>query len=70
MSDCMVRKWVQMFNEGRENMHDEARIMRPCLMNDDLVRKINEWVREERICQFLLCPCTCLSFQELYCMTS
>ena len=24
MSDGMVRKWVQMFNEGRENMHDEA----------------------------------------------
>jgi len=24
MSDGMVRKWVQMFNEGRENVHDEA----------------------------------------------
>jgi len=23
-SDGMVRKWVRMFNEGRENMHDEA----------------------------------------------
>jgi len=21
----MVRKWVRMFNEGRENVHDEAR---------------------------------------------
>ena len=24
MSEGMVRKWVQMFNEGRENVHDEA----------------------------------------------
>jgi len=24
MSDGMVRKWAQMFNEERENMHDEA----------------------------------------------
>ena len=24
MSDSMVRKWVRMFNEGRENVHDEA----------------------------------------------
>jgi len=24
MSDGMVRKWIQMFNEGRENMCNEA----------------------------------------------
>jgi hypothetical protein len=24
MSDGMVRKWVRQFNEGRENVHDEA----------------------------------------------
>jgi len=24
MSDGMVRKWVRMFNEWRENVHDEA----------------------------------------------
>jgi len=24
MSDGMVRKWVWMFNEGRENVHDEV----------------------------------------------
>jgi len=29
MSDGMVRKWVRMFNKGRENVHDEARIGRP-----------------------------------------
>jgi len=25
MSDGMARKWVRMFNEGREKLHDEAR---------------------------------------------
>ena len=48
MSDGMVRKWVRMFNEGRENVHDEARSGRPSLVNDDLVRKVNERVREDR----------------------
>jgi len=48
MSDSMVRKWVWMFNEGRENMLDEARSGRPSLVNDDLVHKVNERVREDR----------------------
>ena len=48
MSEDMVRKWVRMFNEGRENMHDEARSGRPSLVNDDLVRKVNERVRNDR----------------------
>ena len=42
MSDGMVRKWVRMFNEGRENVHDVARSVRPSLVNDDLVRKVYE----------------------------
>jgi len=48
VSDGMVRKWVRMFHEGRENVHDEAQNGRPCLVNDDLVRKINERVRDDR----------------------
>jgi len=47
-SDGMVRKWVRMFNEGRENVHDEARSGRPSLVDDDLVRKVNERVRDDR----------------------
>jgi len=47
MSDGMVRKWVRMFSEGRENVHDEARSGRPSLVND-LVRKVNERVRDDR----------------------
>jgi len=48
MSDGMVRKWVWMFNEGRENLHDEVRSARTSLVNDDLVRKVNERVRDDR----------------------
>jgi len=48
MSDGMVRKWVRMFNEGRENAHDEAWSGRPSLVNDDLVRNVNERVRDDR----------------------
>jgi len=48
MSDGMVRKWFRMFNEGRENVHDEARSGRPSLVNDDLLRKVNERVRDNR----------------------
>ena len=29
-------------------MHDEAPSGRPCLVNDDLVRKVNERVRDDR----------------------
>jgi len=48
MSDGMVRKWVRMFNELRENVHDEARSGRPPLVNDDLVPKVSERVRDDR----------------------
>jgi len=50
MFDDMFRNWVQMFNEGRENVHDEARSGRPSFVNDDLVRKVNERVRDDRRC--------------------
>jgi len=43
MSDGMGRKWVRMFNEGRENVHDEMRSGRP-----SLVSKVNERVRDDR----------------------
>ena len=48
MSDGMVRKWVRMFNEGRENVRDGARSGRPSLVNDNFVRKVNERVRDDR----------------------
>jgi len=48
MSDGMVRKWVRMFNEGQENVHDEARSGRPSLVNADLVHKVNERLCDDR----------------------
>ena len=48
MSDGMVRKWVRVFNEERENVRDEARSGRPSLVNDDFVREVNERVRDDR----------------------
>ena len=44
----MVRKWVRMFNDGREKVDDEARIGRPSLVNADLARKVNERLRDDR----------------------
>jgi len=68
MSDGMVRKCVRMFNERRENVHDEVRSGRPSLTNYNFVRKVNERVRDDRLSQFLICPCTFLRFQGLYSM--
>jgi len=48
LSDGMARKWFRMFNEGRENMHVEARSGRPSLVNYDLLRNVNERVRADR----------------------
>ena len=48
MSDGMVRERVRMYDEGRENVHDEAQSGRPSLVNDDSVRKVNERVRDDR----------------------
>ncbi|GBN92931.1 hypothetical protein AVEN_242278-1 [Araneus ventricosus] len=48
MTDGMVRKWVRQFNDGRTNVHDEARSGRPSVFNDGLVAKVNEKIRENR----------------------
>ena len=69
MSDGMVRKWVRMFNERRENVHDEARSGRPSLvMMIWCVRSTKECVTTG-VSQFLICPCTFLRFQGTYSMT-
>jgi len=69
MSDGMVRKWVRMFNEGRENVHDEARSGRPSLVIGDLVRRSTKECVTTDVSQFLICPCTFLRFQGLYSVT-
>ena len=37
-----------MFNEGRENVHNEARIGCSSLVNDDLVCKVNKRVCDDK----------------------
>lgn len=48
ISDGMVRKWVRQFNDGRNNVHDDARSGRPSLVSDELVEKVNEKIRGNR----------------------
>ncbi|GBM84910.1 hypothetical protein AVEN_23711-1 [Araneus ventricosus] len=46
MTDGMVRKWVRQFNDGRTNVHDETHSGRSSVVNDGLVAKVNEKIRE------------------------
>jgi len=48
MCGGMVRKWLRMFNEGQENVHDAVQSGHPSVVNDDLVRKVNKRVRNDR----------------------
>jgi len=52
-ADCEIRSVISflnaMFSEGPDSVHDEARNGRPSLVNDDLVRKANERVRDDRL---------------------
>jgi len=42
MSSSMVRRWVRLFNEGPENVPDDPRSGRPSVVNEDLVRVVEE----------------------------
>ena len=46
MNSSMVRRWVRLFNEGCENVHDDPRSGRPSVVNEDLVRAVER--RSER----------------------
>jgi len=48
MSSSMVWRWVRLFNEGRDNVHDDPRSGRPSVVNEDLVRAVDEKIRENR----------------------
>jgi hypothetical protein len=43
MSDEVVRKWVRKFNEGRDNMHDEPRSVRPSVVSDVFTGGYRNW---------------------------
>jgi transposase len=46
MSDSMVRRWMGHFNVGRENVHDDPRSGRPSVVNEDMVRAVEEKIQE------------------------
>jgi hypothetical protein len=48
VSSSMVRRWMRMFHEGRENVHNDPRSGRRSVVNEDLVRKFEEKIRENR----------------------
>ncbi|GBN85665.1 hypothetical protein AVEN_216963-1 [Araneus ventricosus] len=48
MTDGKVRKWVGQFNDGRTNVHDEARSGRASVVNVCLAAKVSEKIRENR----------------------
>jgi len=50
----MVRRWVRLVNEGRENVHDDSRSGRPSVLNEDLVSAVEEKVMENR--RFTITP--------------
>jgi hypothetical protein len=62
MSDPMVRRWVRHFIEGRENVHDDPRSGRQPVVNEDLVRAVEENIQENR--QFTISS-LCLYFPQI-----
>ena len=48
VSSSIVRRWVRLFNEGRENVHDDPPSSRPSVVNEDLVHAVEEKFRENR----------------------
>ncbi|KAJ4447089.1 hypothetical protein ANN_09078 [Periplaneta americana] len=48
MNERNVRKWCEMFNNGRTNVHDETRPGRPSLITEDLKTKVNNRILQDR----------------------
>ena len=62
MSSSRVWRWVRLLNERRENVHDDPRSGRPSVVNEDLVRAVEEKIRENRL--FTITPLS-LHFPQL-----
>ncbi|KAG8320884.1 RNA-binding protein 42 [Homalodisca vitripennis] len=48
MSDSMVRRWIQQFNEGLSEVHDEEQSGHPSLVIEELVHAIDDKIQENR----------------------
>jgi hypothetical protein len=64
MSSSMVRRWVRLFNEECGNLHDDPRSGRPSVVNDDLVRAVEEKFREK--IQFTITSLSLLFFVRFH----
>jgi len=54
MSTSIVRRWVRLFNERHENVQGDLRSGRPSVVNEDVVRTVQEKIRENR--RFTITP--------------
>lgn len=54
MSDGMVQHWVRASKDGHTNVHHEERSGRCLIITDNLVKKVDEKVRENRCFTILL----------------
>ncbi|GBN21095.1 hypothetical protein AVEN_80598-1 [Araneus ventricosus] len=49
MSEGMVRKWVRALKDSLTDVHDEERVGRPSVITENLAKKIDGKVRENRL---------------------
>jgi len=63
MNSSVVRRWTRLFNEGHKNVHNDLRSGRPSVVNEDLVRTVEEKIRENR--RFLITS-LCLHFLKFH----
>jgi hypothetical protein len=52
MNDGTVRQWCRMFKDGRTNVHDEERSVRPSVVSDDLVQSVDKKFMIDSASQF------------------
>jgi hypothetical protein len=48
MNSSVVKRWVRLFNEGHENVHDDPLSSRPSVVNARLMHAVEEKFRENR----------------------
>ena len=63
LSISVVRRWVQLFNEWHENVHDDLWSGRLSVVNEDFVRAVEEKIRgKRRFTTISLSPAISLKF--------
>jgi transposase len=69
MSDLVVQRWVRHFIKGRENVHDDPRSGQPPVVNEDLVRAVEEKIPEKDDSPFRHVHCAqCFGAENTLCL--